>query len=80
MQVPAVPNSKKSGCYGNVISAEDAATGVNFHAPLRGEIQNDLNGKTGAILSDVLRSEHIPCNVFFPMHHDLKMQQHFSVR
>lgn len=71
MRVPAVPNTKRSGCYGNVISAEDAARGVNFYAPFWSEIKADLNGKTGAILSNVLRSEHIPYNVFFPMRHDL---------
>ena len=72
MGVPAVPNTKRSGCYGNVISVEDGANGVNFYAPFRKEIQKDLKGKTGAILTNVLRSEHIPYNVFFPMRHDLK--------
>lgn len=71
MKVPAVPNTKKSGCYGNVISSEDAASGVNFYAPFRDEIKAALKGKTGAILSNILRSEHIPYNVFFPMRHDL---------
>lgn len=69
MQVPAVPNTKRSGCYGNVISAEDAARGVNFYSSFREDILTALNGRTGAILSNVLRSEHIPYNVFFPMRH-----------
>lgn len=71
MRVPAVPNTEKSGCYGNVISADDASRGVNFYPPYWDEIRTDLKGKTGAILSNVLRSEHIPYNVFFPMRHDL---------
>ena len=71
MKVPAVRNTKNSGCYGNVISAEDGARGVNFYSPFWDEIKNDLKGKTGAILTNVLRSEHIPYNVFFPMNHDL---------
>lgn len=72
MHVPAVPNMKRSGCYGNVISAEDGARGVNFYSAFWSEIKSDLKGKTGAILTNVLRSEHIPYNVFFPMRHDLK--------
>ena len=72
MKVPAVPNTSRSGCYGNVISPEDGARGVNFYLPFRDEIMKDLNGKTGAILTNVLRSEHIPYNVFFPMRHDLQ--------
>lgn len=72
MKVPAVPNTRRSGCYGNVISAEDGARGVNFYPPFWDEIKRDLNGKTGPILTNVLRSEHIPYNVFFPMRHDLK--------
>ena len=72
MKVPAVPNTRRSGCYGNVISAEDAARGVNFYSPFWNEIRADLKGRKGAILSNVLRSEHIPYNVFFPMRHDLK--------
>lgn len=71
MKVPAVPNTKKSGCYGNVISREDGAKGVNFYAPFWPEIKKDLKGKKGAILTNVLRSEHIPYNVFFPMNRDL---------
>lgn len=72
MKVPAVPNTSRSGCYGNVISAEDGARGVNFYPQFWDEIKQDLNGKTGAILTNVLRSEHIPYNIFFPMSHDLK--------
>lgn len=72
MKVPAVPNTSRSGCYGNVISAKDGASGVNFYLPFRDEIKQDLNGKTGAILTNILRSEHIPYNIFFPMRHDLK--------
>lgn len=60
MKVPAVPNTSLSGCYGNVISAKDGARGVNFYLPFWNEIKADLNGKTGAILTNVLRSEHIP--------------------
>ena len=72
MKVPAIPNTSRSGCYGNVISANDGASGVNFYLPFRKEIIWDLNGKTGAILTNVLRSEHIPYNIFFPMRHDLQ--------
>lgn len=72
MKVPAVPNTSRSGCYGNVISAEDGARGVNYYPPFWDEIKADLNGKTGAILTNILRSEHIPYNIFFPMRHDLQ--------
>lgn len=72
MHVPAVPNTKRSGCYGNVIPAEDGARGLNFYSAFWNEIKSDLKGKKGAILTNVLRSEHIPYNVFFPMRHDLK--------
>ena len=72
MDVPAIRNTSRSGCYGNVISAEDGARGVNFYSPFRDEIMQDLNGKAGAILTNVLRSEHIPYNIFFPMRHDLQ--------
>lgn len=72
MNVPAVPNTNRSGCYGNVISAKDGANGVNFYPSFWNEIKQDLNGNTGAILTNVLRSEHIPYNIFFPMRHDLQ--------
>lgn len=72
MKVPAVPNTSRSGCYGNVISAKDGASGINFYPTFRNEIEDDLNGKTGAVLTNVLRSEHIPYNIFFPMRHDLQ--------
>ena len=72
MKVPAVPDPRYGGCYGNVVSAEDGADGVNFYQPFWEEIKHDLNGKTGAILTNILRSEHIPYNIFFPMRHDLK--------
>lgn len=72
MKVAAVPNTNRSGCYGNVISADDGASGVNFYLPFRDEIKQNLKGKRGAILTNVLRSEHIPYNIFFPMRHDLK--------
>lgn len=72
MKVPAVQNTKNGGCYGNVISEEDAAKGLNFYASFWDEIRADLKGKKGDILTNVLRSEHIPYNIFFPMRHDLK--------
>lgn len=71
MGVPAVPNTSRSGCYGNVISAFDGAKGLNFYPPFRDEIMLDLHGRTGAILTNILRSEHIPYNIFYPMRHDL---------
>ena len=54
MKVPAVPNTKRSGCYGNVISEENAARGVNFYSPFWNEIRDNLKGRKGAILSNVL--------------------------
>ena len=71
MKVPAVPNTSRSGCYGNVISTEDGAKGVNFYPPFWDEIKRNLNGRKGVILTNMLRSEHIPYNIFFPMRHDL---------
>lgn len=72
MNVPAVPNTSRSRCYGNVISSKDGACGLNFYVSFREEILCDLNGKAGAILTNVLRSEHIPYNIFSPMCHDLQ--------
>lgn len=67
MEVMAV-----KGRYGNVISKENGAKGVNFYPPFWDEIKRNLKGRSGAILTNVLRSEHIPYNIFFPMRHDLK--------
>ena len=72
MNVPAIPNTNRSGCYGNVISMEDGAKGVNFYPTFRDEIKRNLNDRKGVILTNILRSEHIPYNIFFPMRHDLK--------
>ena len=71
MKVNAVPNTSQGKCYGNVISKEDGAKGVNFYPPFWDEIKQNLKGRTGPILTNVLRSEHIPYNIFFPMRHDL---------
>lgn len=72
MQVPAVLNTKDK-CYGNVISEKDAVKGINFYVSFRDEIICKLKGsKIGTVLKNLLRSEHIPYNIFFPMRNDLK--------
>jgi len=74
LKVPCVPNSSRSPiCYGNVISEEDAAKGLTFFEPFRKEIMEAVKkGKASPfICTNLLRSEHIPYNLFFPMRHYL---------
>lgn len=64
--------------YKNVLRYEDAKKGVIFFEGFRDEIMAELKGPipststapSGFMLTNLLRSEHIPYNIFFPMHHD----------
>ena len=65
--------------YKNVLRHEDAKKGLIFFEGFRDEILAYLNdpvqptstAPSGYMLTNLLRSEHIPFNIFFPMHrHD----------
>jgi len=66
--------------YRNVLKYQDACKGLIFYEGFRKEIMNELTkplGKTssvpsGQMLTNLLRSEHIPYNIFFPMRKDLE--------
>lgn len=65
--------------YENVLTPSDAAEGLIFYEGFRKEIMAGLQKpvpKTsarpgGPMLANLLRSEHIPYNIFFPMKKDL---------
>ena len=64
--------------YKNVLKYEDAKKGLIFFEGFRDEIMKELKKPipststppSGFMLTNLLRSEHIPYNVFFPMRHD----------
>ena len=66
--------------YPNVLKAEDAKKGLIFCELYREEIIEELKKPipktsakpSGQMLVNLLRSEHIPYNIFFPMLHDLE--------
>lgn len=66
--------------YPNVLRYEDARHGLIFYEGFREEIMNELQkpvpntstAPSGQMLTNLLRSEHIPYNIFFPMKHDLE--------
>ena len=62
--------------YPNVLNREDANKGLVFFEPFRETIMTEIRKpstpKSGQMLTNMLRSEHIPYNVFFPMKRDLK--------
>lgn len=65
--------------YPNVLSKEDAKRGLVFCPIFRDEILEHLrqpipptsSKPSGQMLTNLLRSEHIPYNIFFPMQKDL---------
>lgn len=61
--------------YPNVLNREDANKGLVFFEPFReaimAEIRKPSTPKSGQMLTNMLRSEHIPYNIFFPMKMDL---------
>ena len=74
LNVDCAPNPGRSDIphyYGNIISQEDAARGLNFFPPFRDEIRNEIGKTDKAICTNLLRSEHIPYNIFFPMKKNL---------
>ena len=64
--------------YKNVLRYEDAKKGLIFFEGYRDEILAELKKPieftstppSGFMLTNLLRSEHIPYNIFFPMHND----------
>lgn len=63
------------GPHPHVLKEEDARKGLIFFEPFRKAIMEELEGKGASgnrrMLANLLRSEHIPYNVFFPMREDL---------
>ena len=65
--------------YPNVLYFSDARKGLVFYEGFREEILAELkkpvpktsSAPSGQMLTNLLRSEHIPYNVFFPMNKDL---------
>lgn len=66
--------------YENVLCNSDARLGLIFYEGFRAEILKHLaqpipktsSAPSGQMLTNLLRSEHIPYNIFFPMHHDME--------
>ena len=66
--------------YPNVLNDVDARKGIIFFEGFRSEIMDELSkpvAKTSTapsaqMLTNLLRSEHIPYNIFFPMKNDLE--------
>lgn len=64
----------------NVLTTKDAKKGLVFYEGYRDEILDYLkrpvevtsSTPSGQMLTNLLRSEHVPFNVFFPMQHDLE--------
>lgn len=64
--------------YPNVLNYDDAQKGLIFYDRFREEILEELkkpipktsSAPSGQMLTNLLRSEHIPYNIFFPMHKD----------
>lgn len=64
--------------YENVLKTQDAKKGLIFFEDFRNEILEFLKQPiektstkpSGQMLTNLLRSEHIPYNIFFPMRHD----------
>ena len=75
-------NELKVGFYNhpNVLKLNDAKKGLIFFEGFRKEIMDELKqpvatsstAPSGQMLTNLLRSEHIPYNIFFPMRHDLE--------
>lgn len=65
--------------YPNVLNFADASKGLVFYEGFREEILAELkkpipktsSAPSGQMLTNLLRSEHIPYNIFFPMNKDL---------
>ncbi len=63
-----VPNPPcRTVCYGNIISDEDAAKGYIYFEGFREDILKVHEATKGSIATNLLRSEHIPYNLFYPM-------------
>ena len=66
--------------YPNVLKIDDANKGLIFFEGFRQEIMDELKKPvsptstppSGQMLTNLLRSEHIPYNIFFPMKKDLE--------
>ena len=64
--------------YPNVLNYADAQKGLVFYEDFRNEILAELkkpipntsSAPSGQMLANLLRSEHIPYNIFFPMNKD----------
>lgn len=65
--------------YPNVLNCSDAEEGLIFYEGFRIEIMEELkkpvpktsSAPSGQMLTNLLRSEHIPYNIFYPMNKDM---------
>ncbi|MBO4873784.1 MAG: hypothetical protein J5542_00535 [Bacteroidales bacterium] len=72
--------SNKYGQYGAFLLPEDANLGFNFYEGFRSEILSAINKRYpklstedhDGLYANMLRSEHIPWNIFIPMQTDLQ--------
>lgn len=79
-QIKFRENELGVGChnYPNVLKYSDAKKGLIFYEKFRGEILEELkkpvlptsSKPSGQMLPNLLRSEHIPYNIFFPLRKD----------
>lgn len=53
--------------YGYVLQEKDARKGLNFYEGFRKEILSAIGAYRQPLWANLLRSEHIPWNLFFPM-------------
>lgn len=77
-------STHKYGKYGAFLMPEDAERGLNFCECFRAEILNGINqrypnltaSQRDGLFANMLRSEHIPWNLFVPMMQDYKATTH----
>ena len=62
----------EEGRYGNRLTEEDGKKGLNFYSGfgIYKEVQKQFSTFKEGLHSDMLRSEHIPFNLFIPLNHD----------
>lgn len=69
---PNIGRREETHYYGNMIYKEDAARGLNFFQPFWPKIKKVIGSTNTALCTNLLRSEHIPYNIFFPMSWNLE--------
>lgn len=66
LKVDFDPNDRMAK-YGNLLREEDARRGLNFYEGYRNDILEAIGPYKKPLFANLLRSEHIPWNIFFPM-------------